>query len=331
VFCVVIFSILRNKLPTLQQLDGQALPPNLEFGDSGDTTTGARASSRFEPPAPTMGTFPNDEVKLSVLNFLKNFLDVYDKNRQSLMQLYSENATLTMHTFNSQIGVNHRPLRIYGEHSRNLLRVRDKDRRNRFLYRGKLQVVSALDRLPASLHLMETIRVDVASSTPAGMLLFMTGVFIERDAEPAADTNRVDKTVRCFSRSLVLVPPLEIQLDDLYVTNASNEVIKHWIHGNGSGSASAAPATTQVVAAPATAAAATPLLSLPGAAMAAPAVLPSEAVQTQLVSEFAVRSGMNANFSRQCLEEFRWDFEVAASHFLVLKERGAVPPEAYLK
>ena len=155
------------------------------------------------------------------------------------------------------------------------------------------------------------------------MLLFMTGVFIERESSEKAGEEtggRVDKTVRCFSRSMVLVPPLEIQLDDLYVTNASQEIVRHWIKG-----------TTEPAKAPAVAAISSAVQQPSNAASNPTAVLPSEAIQNQLVAEFSARSGMNEKFSRQCLNEFQWDFEKAAAQFLILKNRGGVPSEAFIK
>ena len=65
-------STLRNKIPSLQNFNGRALPPRLEFGDSGESTTGRSSDlPPVETPSPTMGTFPSEEIKVSVLSFLK--------------------------------------------------------------------------------------------------------------------------------------------------------------------------------------------------------------------------------------------------------------------
>lgn len=48
-----------------------------------------------------------------------------------------------------------------------------------------------------------------------------------------------------------------------------------------------------------------------------------------LVRRMMQESGMNENFSRQCLSDFDFDFENALTQFMRLKEANKIPPEAW--
>ena len=54
-------------------------------------------------------------------------------------------------------------------------------------------------------------------------------------------------------------------------------------------------------------------------------------LRQQLVVSFAEQSGMNAEWSKTCLEQNGWDFERAAKVFMELKNNNSIPPEAFIK
>ena len=48
-----------------------------------------------------------------------------------------------------------------------------------------------------------------------------------------------------------------------------------------------------------------------------------------LATSFSQKSGMNLQYSAQCLEENNWDFDKAAVVFSEAKAKGSIPPEAF--
>ena len=61
----------------------------------------------------------------------------------------------------------------------------------------------------------------------------------------------------------------------------------------------------------------------------APAVSVDENTKKSLALSFSQKSGMNLQFSAQCLQENNWDFDKAALIFSEAKAKGTIPPEAF--
>ena len=59
-----------------------------------------------------------------------------------------------------------------------------------------------------------------------------------------------------------------------------------------------------------------------------PAVV-DENTKKSLALSFSQKSGMNLQFSAQCLQENNWDFDKAALIFSEAKAKGTIPPEAF--
>ena len=56
-----------------------------------------------------------------------------------------------------------------------------------------------------------------------------------------------------------------------------------------------------------------------------------EASKRSLATSFSDKSGMNLEFSVQCLEQNNWDFDKAGNMFNEAKAAGRIPPEAFNK
>ena len=54
-----------------------------------------------------------------------------------------------------------------------------------------------------------------------------------------------------------------------------------------------------------------------------------ESTKQSLAVSFSQKSGMNLQYSAQCLEENNWDFDKAAVVFSEAKAKGSIPPEAF--
>lgn len=48
-----------------------------------------------------------------------------------------------------------------------------------------------------------------------------------------------------------------------------------------------------------------------------------------MVAELRRQTGMNASYSRQCLQEFAWQFEAALNGFRMMNESGKIPQAAF--
>lgn len=66
-----------------------------------------------------------------------------------------------------------------------------------------------------------------------------------------------------------------------------------------------------------------------------PAPQPSQATPSgeysAMVRLMMEQSGMNEQFSRQCLSDYNYDFKSAIQTFMALKEANKIPPEAFVK
>ncbi|KER21100.1 hypothetical protein T265_10514 [Opisthorchis viverrini] len=67
--------------------------------------------------------------------------------------------------------------------------------------------------------------------------------------------------------------------------------------------------------------------TVPSVSSSTPADASAQAI---LITELKQRSGMNEAFSRQCLEEYQWNFEAAFGAFEMLRNAGKLPPEAFV-
>lgn len=243
---------------------------------------------------------------------MKNYYSILDSGERSrLLPYYTEQAKLTLSTASPSSSMSHhRSLNCYIGLSRNLKYMEgNPNKADSLVQRGRLQCVSALEKLPSTSHLLDSLRVDVPVHSEKAALIFLTGIFIE--LTPARDGTKQDKTLRTFSRTLVLVPVpgseagMQIHADDLYITHISHQGAD-WFRKQNAAIAAEAATNAQ-------------LQELPAAAKEA------------LVADFSAKSGMNAVFSRQCLDEFGWNFDLAAVKFAQLKADGKLPPEAFQK
>ena len=94
-----------------------------------------------------------------------SYFDKYDsEKRDCLLDMYADDCVLTLCVASSAQDVRQKCARYsdsYFSMSRNLLRVKEEERRKRMVCQGKLQAVSALTRLPKTEHFLHSFRVDV--------------------------------------------------------------------------------------------------------------------------------------------------------------------------
>ncbi|KAK3093491.1 hypothetical protein FSP39_016397 [Pinctada imbricata] len=299
-------SAIRKKFPKVLRLDGHDLPPPIKFD----------LETQSELPDSKGNFFVNDEVKTLVVRFLKEFFTIYDSdNRQPLMHAYEENALFSLTAaFNPNIEYSQPKLSVYIVDSRNMLKNRDNARQNKCLKKGQLNVVSHLTQLPKTTHDYNSFVIDVDHCSQNLLSFSVEGVFKEGDSKSDRPP------VRSFSRRFVTIPRgggMVISNDMLTITNASRDQYqKAFKHPAPTPSSSPVPD-------------ASPAAPFPSATPQAGAAFSD--LQQQMVAKFSEVSGMNNEWSINCLEQNNWDFEKAGQVFMDLKNQNKIPPEAFVK
>ncbi|GAA47337.1 Nuclear RNA export factor 1 [Clonorchis sinensis] len=343
---------LLKAIPGLKKVNGEELQSvrfAIEHAGSPNTTDAAR----IPLPPSTLGYFPNDEVRIPLLSFLKEYFTRYDtKPRgENLLPYYTSASQLVLSVATdrtlfrgsnipscriitaSEDGTRHKTVLTtcrldteYVTRSRNLMHCHNEARRKELVARGSLACAALLAELPPTEHPLESFTVDVAFHSPTQMVFTVTGVFYEihplHPNDPyrtsaASNANDVRKVLRCFSRTMILVAPGgHVLQDDLLISCPSEALCKKYIKSM------ASKATTQ------------PTNPTPSTDTTVPSVsssTPADAgTQALLITELKQRSGMNEAFSRQCLEEYQWNFEAAFAAFEMLRNAGKLPPEAFV-
>ncbi|TPP56747.1 Nuclear RNA export factor 1 [Fasciola gigantica] len=217
----------------------------------------------------------------------------------------------------------------YYVRSRNLLRCRDDIRRRDLIIIGPIAIAAFLDELPATEHPLESFTVDVTFHSDTQILFTVTGVFYElqslsQSGSGSSATNNptqkaTRKTLRCFTRTMILVAPGgHIVQDDLIISNPTPSLCKRYITD--------VAAKAQSTNNPASSSASTPA-SAP--AVAVPSVVIDPAIQLTLLNEIRARTGMNEAFARQCLSEYAWNLDEAFNAFQTLNAAGRIPRDAF--
>ncbi|XP_028128497.1 nuclear RNA export factor 1 isoform X1 [Diabrotica virgifera virgifera] len=298
-------SEVRKRFPKCMKLDGVDLPPPISFDIAEE-----------QPLPPCQQTFLcNGDGGSIVRQFLELYFVIYDSdNRQSLLQAYHEKATFSM-TMAYPYGYSKDSkgvswLNWYATDNRNLLRVQDPDRRNKLLRQGQVAVVSFLQDMPHTKHDIHSFTVDLTVFTPQMLCLTVAGMFKE------LKSGHKVPPLRYFFRTLVIVPAGSgfcIANEELHISNATPDQAKD-----------AFKTTVNVAPAPA------PVITSPGPSIPQPAV-PDDATKQEMVKQMSAVSGMNLEWSLQCLEETQWDYQKAIMVFQNLNAQGVVPQAAFIK
>lgn len=292
--CCVFASAVRKRFPKVVLLDDVELPPPVKF-DLDDSET----EIKLPPPCRTF--FSNAQYSDIVLAFLKQYFEVFDSDkRDALVDAYHDCGNFSLSVVSSKAsGIE--KFQSWVSSSRNVLRV-SLERATSLLRCGKLSVVGALARLPASQHDTSSFSVDVPLANERLMQAVVTGVFREREEK--------HQPIRAFSRSFILVPfgaGLCIVNDMLQIQHPTSEQIKGCFR----------------VTAP------TPSPSpVPTAPSASPAAIQS---RDEMIRSFCAFSGMNLEWSTKCLEENAFNLEASAQSFNRLKLEGKIPEAAFVQ
>ncbi|XP_056424482.1 nuclear RNA export factor 1-like isoform X4 [Hyla sarda] len=242
--------------------------------------------------------FGSDEIKTYLAKFLHQYFTLYDSGeRKTLLPLYHENACCSFslpNVFYPRICF----LRIkeYWKENRNLLRVRRPEVRRQLIKYNRLQVVGFLCNLPNTEHDLPSMTLDVSLQTASIMCFTVEGKFKE------VHTSCHKTPFIPFRRTFIIVPAAE---DSAQILNDQMVILNTYV----------SPQETSSGLSP---------KSAPAICKQSP---PPAAGDT--AASFSKDTGMKLDWALKCLQDNNWDVQQAMEMFHVLKNRGAIPQEAF--
>ncbi|VDL53678.1 unnamed protein product [Hymenolepis diminuta] len=326
-------------LPGLKTLNGKPIKTTVQFAiEQISNAPEISRAPRIPLPSAIQGHFGSEEIRRPLLTFLMEYFGHYDAQQrgEGIYSYYTLASTLTM-TLNpnsqftgksvletiEKVNTNGEKQKtqlmtnnlsdLYFKHNRNLIRCRDEGKRMELVAQGPLNIASVLGKLPQTEHVLESFCVDVIDQSNNQIILNVTGVFYE--IGPASGSNvSLRKILRCFNRLMIIVAPgTKILQDNLIISNPSDPLIQRYIKDVKRAS-KGQPAAGLSISSP----------QQPIQANSQPSN-----DQQAMVAEFHRQTGMNMTYSRQCLQEFGWQFEAALNGFRTMNASGSIPQIAF--
>ncbi|CAG0886612.1 unnamed protein product [Darwinula stevensoni] len=309
----ILFSFAITQLGASQLAQGSLNNADLVSQDDKDLPPpiGFDVEETQSIPVTRPSCFCSEEGKKLSIAFLENYFACYDAdNREKLLTAYHNDALFSISVDFNPNAHSHK-LSKYLDDNRNLLKS---GKHEKLLQQGKFSVVSALSKLPKTLHDPQTFSVDVPFVLPSLMAIHVSGVFKDRDHQPPA--------IHSFSRSFCLVPDnggFLILNDQLFVTTPTLTETKMAFQ-------TPTPTPSQEVtlapSIPTVLVGATGMLPLPGPST-------SSLSRESLIDAFSQESGMKPEYAAKCLEDNDWNYAAAAKVFTAMNAQGGIPPDAF--
>jgi len=290
-----------RRFSTLKYLDGQKVAPLIEFGLPTHLST---------PDLPPIKGYLSDtpDTQRLVEEFLQKFFALYDaQSRDKLLDIYSDSALFSMSTSTASAvkDKQHFVLTAYKQKSRNLVIVKDLDRRVSMLHSGRVAIVHCLNSLPQTRHSYDNMRIDAyvlpnIGSTPV-LCINLQGDFYEVSA----------KENRSYDRTLLLAPcppnsPAAVQGRPVIIMNDQLHV-RHYAPLPPIAATTTTTTTTTTTSTTAT-------------------ILPAPSPQLQLIEKLSFITRLKPDYARQCLEQNLWSYDKALEAFMSLKQRNQIGP-----
>lgn len=293
---MAVISILRKNFPQLKKLDGQELPATIGF-DVAVVTTKAPA---------TLASHVPENVAPVLESFLLKYYTVFDSDdRKPLMELYHDQAVFSYSCFNST-----NMSRDLIHESRNLIKIVDPEHKRKLLKKGNLNIVASLSSFGKTSHLKESFVLDVSFASAELISLQVTGLYME------PQPSQRQKTIRAFSRTFILVPDNKcgcVIINDMWVISNSSYDQRQKARELTNNYGSSSMQDEQMA----------------GDTFASGDNSSPVSREEELVRKLSDVTGMNKNYSRQCLSEVKFDYDQAYQIFLQVNALGSIPPEAF--
>ncbi|KYQ54883.1 Nuclear RNA export factor 1 [Trachymyrmex zeteki] len=294
-------SDVRRKFPKLLRLDGVELPRPIVF-DVVDEAAKIPLSQRM---------FVADVKAQEIASqFLQQYFTIFDsENRQPLLDAYNEHAYFSV-TINAS---NNNKLNGYYLENRNLLKINDTIRRQKFLKQGRLPVVSFISEMPRTRHLLNTFTMDLSLVTQTIMFITITGYFQQLDNK--------EELIRYFNRTFIIVPEGEgycIRNEQLHISQPSEVQLKELHQQLNQLNAQQTQSETET-------------LSSTEVAKPVQSTELNDEVKKQMTLTLSQQTNMNLEWSLKCLQETQWIYDNAIAAFQEFFKRGQIPPQAFAK
>ncbi|GAA5980720.1 hypothetical protein JCM10908_001750 [Rhodotorula pacifica] len=365
---------MARRFSTLRTLDQKPLDPTIAFAIGQDRANGvvdspglsarvksekAKAAKREAVVFPlpfSGGFFESDGARDFVGQFFIKFFDAFDNDRPSLLAAYAPICTFSFHAdtahpararakkvgshgdkrFPHQHKLDWKPY-LTSEGSRNLMRVKNPEKRVKTLQVTPAAVISSIATLPKTKHPLDDSAKFIWDSWTMPNFLAPPAPGAEGETVIFASvhgefTEISCKGVRSFDRNFILAPappgspahaagwPCIVLSDTLTVRGYSDLAF----------SKPKAPRP-----APTNAPDATGVPIPPQAVPSAPGPAAPERAdgitdeQQSLVLQLQQVTSLNYQFAHMCLAQNGWDPHQALSQFQTLHAQGAIPPEAF--
>jgi len=255
---------------------------------------------------------PNDAAKETFINHIKNFFSSLDqvKTSDEVNNFYCEDSefSLTIPTYNKDptmakyLAICKRQKKTADNRQRSRGGYHNNNNRKPLpqkYYFGREVIVQTLRKLPRTKHVMDSFVCDVTFCSNELISYVISGTFEEIGMNDKVRNRAFTRSVFC---AISAAPDIKLIVlsDILHIRNHTVAEKKEIAKG----------AAAQLSQQPQTSAA------------------PSDA-QNEMVLKFMRESGMNMKWSRECLQNNGWNYELAGRNFMELKSNSCIPEEAF--
>ncbi|XP_044730983.1 nuclear RNA export factor 1-like [Chrysoperla carnea] len=273
---------IKEICPNIERLDGQVL-----------ATNGVPAFRR------------NYLVKYEALDFVDQFLEHYftlydSNNRKSLEGLYYRGAlfSLTCSLIMGQVTTPTARLDEYKRITRNLLKMSDYSKHDKYLFHTSEEIVKALCMLPPTEHDPYTFTVDLLYYSNVTAVLLVTGVFREQ-VEKLSDPDSLYGFTRTFVLTAAAHGEYNIINEQVHIFNATTVQVQRALK-----------------------------------VVKVPSIIQNPKLYTNedkncIIETFARISTLNMANAKKMLESAAWDLKTALTKFVDQYKDGRLPPEAF--
>ncbi|CAF0720314.1 unnamed protein product [Adineta steineri] len=296
-----IISIIQQKLPQLKRIDNAELKQAIRFATDFETTTLPKTIQHCVPSS----------MEAFLAKFIDEFYRLFDTDgRKDLHACYHDLCMLSLCITTAENSIISTRQYKYGAliyESRNLQRVLDDNKRFTLLRHGKTAVLDFLRvKFPLTKHDGNSFHVDVISTVNNRAVFTVNGLYRETDQGTNGPVRSFQRTFTCAQTSAGVL----IIADHIMLCNATEAQISNMNRSSppsSSSSSSSQPATNHTNS------------------------NTNDDIQNQMILKFSQESGMNIAYSRLCLQENNWQYDIAAQVFLDAKQNNKIPPEAFNK
>jgi nuclear RNA export factor len=275
--------------------------------------------------------FEDFEIQQLSTQFISNYLNFWDNDRNQLMSLYTPDSQFSLSADSSvpnDASATDISFGLYIPLSRNISRVSSARSRNERLGKGPEQIHKLFQQIPFTKHKLDT-NPELYSmeawryAQVNGFIISIHGEFgevkepviTEKKNNYRRTTNTTKLTPKSFDRLFVIVPSgngMVIASDSLIVRPIANN--KAWSEEATVPTQQAQPNSGQQQ-------------PVPGAQVQLPPHLSDE--QKLITQKIMMETKLNLQFSLLLCEQSNWNYEVAVNGFKESHANGQVPPEAF--